>query len=291
MKVGVFDMPFPDYKAAHGVNQSSLKKLARSPAHVKYAIEHPEEPTPDQIWGQIFDTAIFDQSAFDTQSTFYVRPSHYESEKEGKKPWHNGATFCKKWNAERTDKPIISQADFSAVLIMREEVLRHPAAALALKSGKGASLFCEDADTGLQLKARPDWMSGNAIVDLKTCQDASPDGFARTVAQFGYDIQAAFYLDVANVLGLSKEHFLFVCCEKEPPYCVAVYELDEESIQIGRSKYRRLLNRYLECVVANQWPGYSKDVQFLSLPAWSKKSESYAQQLDDRPALPALEVA
>lgn len=291
MKVGVFDMPFLDYKAAHGVNQSSLKKLARSPAHLKYAIEHPEEPTPDQIWGQIFDTAIFDQAGFDKQSTFHVRPSHYESEKEGEKPWHNGAKFCKEWNATHRDKPPIPQVDYSSILLMRDEVLKHPAAALALKAGKGASLFCEDADTGLQLKSRPDWMSGNAIVDLKSCQDASPDGFARTVAQFQYDVQAAYYIDVAATLGLGKEHFLFICCEKEPPYCCAVYELDEESIAIGRSKYRRLLSRYLECVVADKWPGYSRNVERLSLPAWSKKTEFNAQQLDDRPALPALEVA
>lgn len=290
MRTGVFDMPFDDYRAAHGINQSSLKKLARSPAHLKWSLEHPEPSTPDQVIGNVFDTAIFDQSAFDTQSTFHVRPSHYESEKEGRKLWHNGAKFCKDWNSCRQDKPIISQSDFSAVSLMRDSVFKHPAAALALKEGKGASLFCEDANTGLQLKCRPDWMSGNTILDLKSCQDASEAGFQRTIAQFGYDVQSAFYLDVAAVLGLGIEHFCFIAVEKDPPYAVGVWELRPDSIEYGRSKYRRYLARYLECVVADKWPAYSPNIEFISLPKWAISQEFNAQQLDDRPSTPALEV-
>lgn len=270
METGVKDMPMQDYLAAHGISQSGLKKLARSPAHYKYALDHPEPSTPDQIIGAIFDTAVFNPDALKT--CIYVRPSHYESKGENK-PWHDGATFCKEWTATHQDKPIISQSDFSDVLLMRDEVFKHPAAAMALKTGKGATLFCEDADTGLQLKGRPDWMSGNVILDLKSCQDASPDGLARAVATFGYDVQAAFYLDIAAVLNLGKEHFLFIATEKSAPFATAVYELDVDSIAIGRSKYRRLLNRYLECVVSDSWPGYSKNVERLSLPKWAKASE------------------
>lgn len=289
MKTGVFDMPMDEYLSAHGVSQSSLKKLSRSPAHLKWSIEHPEPPTDAQVTGTIFDESIFSRGA-KFKTCCYVQPSHYESKGE-KKPWHNGATVCKEWNAARQDgKPIISQEDYSAVLQMREAVLSHPAAALALKTGAGKTLFCEDADTGLQLKARPDWLSGNVILDLKSCVDASQDGFSRAVAAFGYHIQAAFYLDVCATLGLGKEHFFFIACEKEPPYATAVWELEPEDIAIGRSTYRRLLNRYLECVVADQWPGYSRNVEKLSLPAWSKRQNDMAMLLEDQPIQPALTV-
>lgn len=289
MKTGIFDMPFADYQAARGVSQSRLKLMSRSPAHMKYAIEHPEPSTPDQIIGTVFDTAIFEPE--NLEDCCHVRPSHYPGEKGAQKPWHGGATWCKEWVSAHKDKPVVPQDDFTAICLMRDQIFKHPAAAEALKKGKGASLFCEDAETGLQLKARPDWLSGNSIVDLKSCQDASPDGFARTVAQFGYSLQAALYLDVAATLGLGKEHFLFICCEKERPYAVACYELDEESIGIGRSKYRRLLNRYLECVVEDKWPGYSRHVETISLPKWAKASEWNAILLDDRPVQPALEIA
>lgn len=289
MKTGIVEQPIEDYFAAHGISQSTLKRISKSPAHLKYYVAHPEPSTPAQILGTVLDTAVFEPDAL--LGRYHVRPSSYDSGKEGMKPWHNGAKFCKDWNAERRDKTIIPQADMTSVLLMRDEIAKHPAAAKILATGQSAlSLYCEDADTGLQQKARPDWLSGNVIADLKGCVDASPEGFARAVANFGYAIQAAWYLDISSVLGLNKEHFLFICSESDPPYAVAVYELDEESINIGRSQYRRLLNRYLECVVTDQWPGYSKDVQYLSLPNWSKRNEMNAALLEDSPAQPALEV-
>lgn len=289
MKTGVFDLPMPDYLAAHGVSQSMLKKLARTPAHMKYAVDHPTPSTPDQILGTIFDTAIFSPESLET--CCHVKPANYTNMKGDTRKWNGNANECKDWIAARQDKPIISQPDFSAVLMMRESVLNHPAAALALETGGGKSLFCEDADTGLQLKARPDWLSGNVILDLKSCEDASKDGFSRAVAKWGYHVQAAFYLDVCAALNLGKEHFFFIACEKEPPYAVAVWELEPADIETGRSTYRRLLARYLDCVVDDKWPAYSQNVEKLSLPTWTAKAEFNAMLLEDSPPLPALEVS
>ncbi len=291
MKTGVFDLPMPDYLAAHGVSQSQLKRIAQSPAHLRYYVSHPEPSTPDQIIGTIGHVAVFETTRLET--CCWVKPNTYQDAKTSDwKKWNGNATACKDWIAARQDRPIISQEHYTDVLGMADAIRRHPAAALALKTGKAEqSLFCEDPDTGLQLKCRADWLSGNAIVDLKTCQDASPMGFAKCVANFGYDIQAAFNLDLANILGLGKAHFIFIAAEKEPPYAVGVYQLDQESIEVGRSKYRRLLSCYLQCVVDDKWPAYSSNIEFLSLPMWAQRAEQNAMQLADSPPMPALEVA
>ena len=48
------------------------------------------------------------------------------------------------------------------------------------------------------------------MFDIKTCQDASPTGFAKAVRDYGYDIQAAFYKHVMHLEGRdSKRFFLF----------------------------------------------------------------------------------
>lgn len=290
MKTGVFDLPMPDYLAAHGVSQSQLKHLARSPAHLREYVDHPKPSTEDQIIGTITHVAVFEPHRLETSC--HVKPENYQNDKGDWRKWNGNATVCKDWIAARQDKPIIPQKKFTDVLGIRDAVARHPAAALALKTGKAEqSLFCEDPETGLQLKCRADWMSGNAFVDLKTCLDASREGFARTVAQRGYDLQAALTMDIAAILGLGKEHFLFIAVEKEPPYAVAVYELDAESIEIGRQKYRRLLWKYVACVSEDRWPAYSQNIERLSLPAWAKKAEFNAMLLEDSPAVPALEVA
>lgn len=291
MKTGVFDLPMPDYLASHGVSQSSLKKLAKSPAHLRHYLDHPEPSTPDQIVGTITHTAVFEPALL--EKCCHVKPSSYQDPKTSDwKKWNGNAIACKDWLAAREDRPIVSQERFTAILAMRDSVFRHPAAMLALKTGKAEqSLFVEDPETGLQLKCRTDWLSGNAIVDLKKCQDASPAGFAKTIANFGYDLQAAVNLHICSLLDLGKEKFIFIAVEDKAPFAVGVYELDANSIAIGHSKFRRLLARYLQCVIDDTWPAYSSNIEYLELPKWAASSEFNAMLLEDSPPVPALEVA
>lgn len=289
MRNEVVALPMAAYQAEHGISQSGLKELAKSPAHLREYIDHPKPDTPDQIIGTITHTGVFEPHLF--EGCCYPRPAEYTNKKGEKKKWNGNATECKEWKSSHSDRPVVSAENYQDILGIRDAILSHPAARLALEQGRPEMcLFCEDPETGLQLKCRTDWLSGTSIVDLKTCLDASKLGFSRTVAKFGYDIQSAFNLDIANRLGLEKENFIFIAAEKKPPYAVAVYLLDEESIEIGRSKYRRLLTRYMECVSTDTWPGYSRNIERLSLPTWARKAEFDAAEMYENPDAPALEV-
>lgn len=290
MRNEVIALPMDAYLKEYGVSQSQLKELARSPAHLRQYLDHPPESTPDQIIGHITHTAILEPHLFET--CCWMRPANYQNKKGEWKRWNGNATEAKDWKAAHSDRPIVPFDTYAEIEGMREAVRKHPAAALALREGAAEMcLFCEDPETGVQQKCRTDWLSGTAIVDVKTCQDASPTGFAKTIANFGYAIQAAYNLDIAAWLGLKKEVFIFIAVEKKPPYATAVYQLDDAAIEIGRSQYRRLLARYMECLSSEKWPAYSSNIEFLSLPAWSKKGEFDAAQMYYNPAAPALEIA
>lgn len=268
MKVGVFKMPMAEYQAEHGVSQSRLKLLRQSPLHLRHAIDNPEEPTDAMILGNLEHLLVLEPSLF--AKAFWSRPVTYKNDKGEEKPWHGASNVCKTWLKAHADRPVISSENEDRLLGMADAIRAHPAAAAALLEGlPEQALFCEDAETGLQIKCRADWMTGNSFVDPKTCLDASPAGFAKVVANLGYHIQAAFSLDIAKVLSLGKECFLFIAVEKDPPHAVAVYQLDEASIEYGRQEYRRLLNIYLDCVSTNQWPGYSSEIVPLSIPRWA----------------------
>lgn len=290
MRVEVVErMPMADYLREYGVSQTQLKHLAKSAAHLRQYVDHPEPPTDEQKLGTVEHVALFQSNLL--MECCYVKPSVYEDDKGKEKKWNGNATYCKEWAASHTDRPILSAKHIGEVFAMRDSIRKHPGAALILKEGNAeVSLFCEDSDTGLQLKCRCDWLSGTTIADLKTCIDASKNGFSKLVARLGYDIQAAYNLDIANVLGLKKEVFIFIAVEKKPPFAVAAYQLKEEAIAVGRSKYRRLLARYQECVSTEKWPGYSPNIEFLDLPAWSKKEEFDASAMEENPEMPALEV-
>jgi exodeoxyribonuclease VIII len=105
-----------------------------------------------------------------------------------------------------------------------------------------ASYYWRDPGSNLLLKARPDLVNKKKriLLDFKTTTDASFNSFRRSIANFSYDIQSAFYLDGVNAaLGTDFNRFIFVAVEKQAPYEIALYELDEASIDVGRDLYKQ----------------------------------------------------
>lgn len=277
-----------DYLADPAISSSGLKHIARSGAHYQYFRKNPKPSTRDQELGTVLHVAMFEPDQLNSRR--YIRPSTYQSTPTTSKPWHSSSNVCKEWLASHADKPVVTEEESKLIEAMRAAVMRHPAARAALTaSGAMAeqSAFCVDTITGLRMKARFDFMAGNALVDLKKCRDSSKT-FTKTIANFGYDLQAAFHLEVAQNLDLGKEHFIFIAVEDEPPHGVGVYELTSKSLGAAQSKMRRLMYRYADCVKSNEWPAYSPHVEYLDLPAYALSAEFNASLLEDQ--LPALQI-
>jgi exodeoxyribonuclease VIII len=128
-----------------------------------------------------------------------------------------------------------------------------------------------DETTGTSCKCRIDAFNktNGLVIDLKTSDDASPVAFPRTCAKYGYHGQAAYYLDGLASVGAYSSKFIFVVVEKSAPYPVSVFLCDEPMIDAGRQKYQECLRLHAECSAADNWPGYSEEVQPLSLPSWA----------------------
>jgi hypothetical protein len=159
----------------------------------------------------------------------------------------------------------VTASEMEQAMAMAGSVRSHQAAAALLRDGKAEqSFWWDDTPTGLRCKCRPDWYTGNTIVDLKTTTDASPKGFARSVAQWRYAIQQNHYL-----AGTFAERFVFIAVEKTYPYAVGVYELDEAAALYGETERRNNLQTIADCRAISEWPGYGNTIQPLSLPAWA----------------------
>ena len=184
------------------------------------------------------------------------------------------------WLQNNGHRTVLSPEQWDQLHRMRDAVMAHPAAAGVLERGQ------------------------NMVVDLKTTDDASLEGFSKSIANWRYDVQHPYYLDglrqalqqsgdQAPVEGAAElsaywvdqatgmlcrcrpdfwrgepKHFVFIAVEKRPPYAVGVYVLDEESVEIGRAQYRADLERFAECVRTDSWPGYGDKIQKISVPAW-----------------------
>ena len=134
-----------------------------------------------------------------------------------------------------------------------------------------ASVFAQDEQTGLALKARPDlWIEDHTLVDVKTTDDATPEAFLRTIGSFGYHIQAAHYMAMTGA-----DNFIFVAVERKAPYAIGIYKLDAEWLQAGENLRRKAIATLHECRALDSWPAYPTATQTLSCPKWVlNKSEN-----------------
>lgn len=149
----------------------------------------------------------------------------------------------------------------------------HPAAALLTEDGRPErSLFWVDDETGVWCRARLDWSNGLTTVDLKTADDASPEHFAKDIANYGYHVQYALYLRGIRALGLAgprEPEWVWAVVEKTRPYLIGTYAPHPDDLAIGDELVSRALRKFAEGQRTGYWPGYPAGITTIRLPRWA----------------------
>lgn len=178
------------------------------------------------------------------------------------------------WRAEYGGKILLSADDADMIAGMAASLRRHPKASRMLVHGIAESTIrWRDPVTGLECKCRPDYYRRDIklCVDLKTTEDASPLGFARSVAKYRYHVQGPHYAAGFEAINepIERERFVFVVVEKAPPHLVACYRLSEDAWLRGRMALARNMGRLADCIENDTWPGYSEEIEEIDLPGWA----------------------
>lgn len=275
--LGVFpSLSNEEHHADDAVGSSGLKEMQQSMLHYWSKYRDPKrvrkEPTPAMKIGTAWHAAIFEPAKFGDD---YIRiPDGLDRRtKEGKQLWSD---------IEASGKEPLSGDDFDRIVAMTASAAGHPVTEVlfGLDGRAEVSMFSVDKVTGVRVKIRPDYavmpcqmFPNGLIVDGKTMEDASPAGFAKQAWNWGFHFQAAFYSDVfQHVLGTkAPPAFVWLAQEKDAPFATAYYSASTSFVDFGRRQYRPLLDRYAQCLDADVWPGYSRDVQPLELPVWAEK--------------------
>lgn len=154
------------------------------------------------------------------------------------------------------------------VRAMGERIKSHDIYELIKDGECEASYFWEDAHSGLALKARPDVVTHNAVIDLKTTASADARSFQLAMVKYGYHIQGAMCLEaLSQVENRHIDTVINVCIEKSYPYAIAVYIIDVEALNVGHQKFKRGVLDIAHCMSENTFTDYK--TQMISLPAWS----------------------
>jgi hypothetical protein len=177
----------------------------------------------------------------------------------------------KEWAAEHDGYVLMKRAEFDALRRVVDAVWANDCARglLEMPGPTEQTIKWLDPETSLPGKSRRDKVLSEVIVDLKTCPDSSSGAFARKCAELGYHRQAAFYVDGDEAATGEKKAFVFIAVSKEPPHDVAVYELDEADVDLGRQQNRASLAELAECYASDDWanPGESQ-ITTIQLPKW-----------------------
>lgn len=272
------DMTIEAYHARRDVISKSMLCEMDCPAKFKWKyIDQAAEPVDSDVLniGNAVHTLALEPSLFEAR--FYVIS-------EGVK--RDGRTDKYKAEIEAAaGRKMITAKDFKDIQGMAASLAMNKwALALLSRPGKiEPSIFWTDAETGIRLRARPDFMGDDGlIVDLKTGYSAEPKAFHRCAFDKHYDMSAAMTSAAFHALhGKMPDNYVFLVVEKEPPYIIEAYDSFRpcDAADPGRLTYhdagvfrfRQMLNRYSECRKANHWPAYSGKITPMTVPFYGLK--------------------
>jgi hypothetical protein len=216
-------------------SHSSLKIFRESvPLYAALRVHRtisPEEPTPAKSFGSLAHVFLLEPEEF--KRRYGVGPADCT---RASKAWKEAEIAAE-------GKELLKPQDMARLRAIRKAILANSLGRKLIENDGlvEVSLRWTCPVTGIPLKVRLDViLRSGLILDLKTCTDVSPDGWARAVADYRYAHQAAMYMEgVRQGLGYALD-FAFVAVDsgsstEQPgtPHQCVVYSISERDIEVA----------------------------------------------------------
>lgn len=260
----VRDMGEEAYRAAPGLSSSMVKKILISPAHMLSSITEPQPSTPSMQFGTwLHRAALFGLA----EMMPAIRPEGLDGRTKEGKAW--------KAEAEATGRTVMTADEHKALSRICENLSNDPDWVAAITSPKKEISAFSNVTVGgktVLAKCRADLIpAGNAIIDLKTARDVSPDAFSWAVFRYGYHLSAHHYLQTANTVLKAngeppKTSMLFYAIESSAPFQFRKYLLSEKYFLLADSLWCKAVELYHDCLESGLWPGFPNSIGILEPP-------------------------
>lgn len=259
------DMTNSFYHAAPGLSNSSLSRVHQS---INHYIEGFRVETDSMRFGTAVHSAVLQPETWPRD--FMCGPDVDRRTKEWK---------AAEREAAEKGLMILPPDLYENVERARDAVFSHPADVIShIAYGNGvaeSSLFVADPQTGILLKARPDFLvpDERLCLDLKTTKNASPTEFAKSCGTYRYDCQQALYTDVLSWQLGGQWTFKFIAVESLPPFNVGVYEIHPLDIATARQIYQQDIQRFVNWIEGYEvFTGYSPDEGTVRIPSYMRRN-------------------
>ena len=245
-----------EYRKAQGISSSDFRLLEISPLHYQHK-EHFTLSGDSFDFGSALHKMVLEPKEFEQE--FAITPDAPRNTKVGK---DEHAQFFE----ELGERTALTSSEYKQIKKMSENV--EIIAGKLLKGGAAESSHFSSDEKGIVRKCRPDYYNEHTgiIIDVKTTKAGDEYSFARSIYDYKYHRQAAWYIDTLRLCGKKAERFVFIAVDKTSPYMVRIYELDQEAIERGRKEYQDLLDEYIAFLET----GKTQVVKPINLPEWAK---------------------
>lgn len=256
------NMPNETYHAHKSISKSGLDKFDIDP--YKFYNAKPMKQTRAMQTGSAIHAAVLEPEVFEKDFMLLpeIKDRRQAEYKAAVKSFGEGHVF--------------TNAECEKIKGMQKAVWAHDEARRLLQAQGYCEIsgFARDNETGVICRHRFDKLAklddGWWGVDLKKTQDVREFKFSRTILDYRYHVQDAFYSDQFEwITGEKLAGFKFIAVEEEYPHKVAVYELCDISKQIGGEAYRHNLNMYAEYESGAIKAHNNSCSEVISLPEWA----------------------
>jgi len=271
-----FAMPEEQYRAIDAVSSTDLRMLSVNPRKLWLYKQGKAPVSNAMLEGTMFHCAILEPEKF--MDLYVVEPDSLPDGTvagvgEGKinrntKIWKD---FISQWRDKNQARIQVSPDEFNVLRKMMTAVHSNKVANELLKTHeKELVALWNDPETGEKCKGRAD-LIGHSLVDFKSTTCESPREFENECYRRSVHSQLAFYDTGFSLNGCEfSSHFVIgveKSKEKSETSCF-VMQVEENLLERGRERNKRLMDLYQKCKQKNDWPGF-ESVYSLGIPSWA----------------------
>ncbi len=275
------NVQFNEYVNWDALNFHTLMWARESPRHLKAALDGMiEMKSQDLDFGRAIHAKILEPEIF--EASFYVSERCSAIVQSGNRAgqacgnnskYTDGESWrCGQHCTDGFEEPdsVISGDKAARIEGVAEAIDEHPVARL-IEFGHGFEISGVTELMGETIKFRLDKMVtglrgagdlGNAIIDLKKVQrgKANDEKFGRSIEDFSYDAQMAWYCDAAQSIDGIERRAIWLIVEDDIPHAVNVIIASDATMDIGRHKYTQWMRDYQRCRERDSWPTIETDI-------------------------------
>ena len=235
------DFSLLEYNSRDYYSLGRVSKILESPwAYVdRYVLKNKTKQTDAMKLGIMIHEALLEPEKF--KDNYVLMPTFSGT---------GSVKARKEWKEANSDKHMVDEKTLDKLTCMLSSLTAHKKASNILTGGQAEiQAMVRDDENDLNHYGRFDYLRDDGIfVDVKSCLNASKEAFEKSFYDMGYYLQCGYYALILELMtGKQCNEAMFICVETKMPYNVAVYHVNEVSIDLGKSVIKKSFEEY------NKW--------------------------------------